>query len=85
MAAKKDLLIAISTSGKSKNIINVLKCAKKKKIFSICFLGSNGGTAKKFSDYNLIVPSFNTARIQETHIFLGHFIFEQAENLLIKK
>jgi D-sedoheptulose 7-phosphate isomerase len=85
LATKKDLLIAISTSGKSKNIINVLKCAKKRKIFSICFLGSNGGAAKKFADYNLIVPSFNTARIQETHIFLGHFIFEQVENLLIKK
>ncbi len=85
LAEKKDLLIAISTSGKSKNIINVLKSAKKRKIFSICFLGSNGGVAKNFSDYNLIVPSFNTARIQETHIFLGHFIFEQVENLLLKK
>tara|TARA_B110000211_G_C13769218_1_gene416747 strand:- start:331 stop:639 length:309 start_codon:yes stop_codon:yes gene_type:complete len=49
------------------------------------FLYGNGGIAKKFSDYNLIVPSFNTARIQETHIFLGHFIFEQVENFLIKK
>lgn len=85
LAAKKDLLIALSTSGKSKNIINVLKMAKKKKIFSICFLGNNGGIARKFSDYNLIVPSFNTARIQEAHIFLGHFIFEQVENLLLKK
>lgn len=85
LAEKKDLLIALSTSGKSKNIINVLKCAKKRKIFSICFLGSKGGIARKFSDYNLIVPSFNTARVQEAHIFLGHFIFEQVENLLLKK
>ncbi len=85
LADKKDLLIAISTSGRSKNIINVLKKAKKRKIFSICFLGGNGGIAKKHSRYNLIVPSFNTARIQELHIFLGHFIFEEVENLLIKK
>lgn len=85
LANRKDLLIAISTSGKSKNIINVLKSAKRRKIFSICFLGGNGGVAKKHSRYNLIVPSFNTARIQETHIFLGHFIFEEVENLLIKK
>jgi D-sedoheptulose 7-phosphate isomerase len=85
LAERKDLLIAISTSGKSKNIIKVLKYAKKKKIFSICFLGRDGGVAKNLSDHNLIVPSFNTARIQEIHIFLGHFIFEQVENLLLKK
>lgn len=85
LANKKDLLIAISTSGNSKNIINVLKCAKRKKIYSICFLGGSGGSAKKISNHNLIVPSNNVARIQETHIFLGHFIFEEVENLLIKK
>lgn len=85
LANKKDLLIAISTSGNSKNIINVLKCAKRKKIYSICFLGGNGGSAQKISNHNLIVPSNNVARIQEIHIFLGHFIFEEVENLLIKK
>jgi D-sedoheptulose 7-phosphate isomerase len=85
LAGKKDLLIALSTSGKSKNIIKVLKYAKKNKIFSICFLGSKGGVAKNFSNHNLIVPSSNTARIQEIHIFLGHFIFEQVENLLLNK
>ena len=85
LGSKKDLLIAISTTGKSKNIINVLKYAKKKKISSLSFLGGNGGLAKKLSDINVIVPSFSTARIQEIHIFLGHFIFEQVEKLLIKK
>ena len=58
---------------------------KKKKISSLSFLGGNGGLAKKLSDLNVIVPSFSTARIQEIHIFLGHFIFEQVEKLLIKK
>ena len=85
LGTKKDLLIAISTSGKSKNILNVLKYAKKNKIFSISLLGNNGGNAKNLSNLNIIVPSSNTARIQETHIFLGHFIFEQVENLILKK
>lgn len=85
LGTKKDLLIAISTSGKSKNILNVLKYAKKNKIFSISLLGNNGGNAKNSSNLNIIVPSSNTARIQEAHIFLGHFIFEQVENLILKK
>jgi len=85
LSTNKDLLIAISTSGNSKNIINVLKYAKKNKIFSIGFLGNKGGNAKKFCNLNLLVPSNNVARIQETHIFLGHFIFEKVENLLISK
>lgn len=82
---KNDILIAISTSGNSKNIVDVLKFCKKEKINSIGFLGNNGGAAKKYCKINLIVPSSNTARIQEIHIFLGHFIFESVENLLFKK
>jgi D-sedoheptulose 7-phosphate isomerase len=85
LASKKDLLIAISTSGNSKNIIEVLKKSKKLNIFSIAFLGSNGGAAKRLSNLNLIVPSNNVARIQESHIFLGHYIFEQVENLIINQ
>ena len=84
LGSKKDLLIVISTSGKSKNILNVLRYAKKNKIFSISLLGNKGGNAKKLSNLNIIVPSPNTARIQESHIFLGHFIFEQVENLILK-
>ena len=79
-----DILIAISTSGESRNIIKVLKTAKKMKIFSIGFLGKNGGSAKKFCDLPIIVESNITARIQEAHIFLGHYILEQVENNLIK-
>lgn len=80
-----DLLIAISTSGNSLNILKVLKQAKKQNISSISFLGNLGGKAKKLCDLNLIVKSNNTARIQEAHIFLGHFIFEQVEKMLIKR
>ncbi len=85
IGSTKDILIVISTSGNSSNILEVLKLAKKKKIFSIAFLGNNGGKAKKISNMNLIVPSKTTARIQECHIFLGHLIFEAVENLILTK
>ena len=85
LGKKGDVLIAISTSGKSKNIISALKVAKQKKIFSIAFLGAGGGLAKKYADLSIIVGSKITARIQEAHIFLGHFIFENVEDLIIKK
>ena len=85
LGAKNDILIVISTSGKSKNILEVLKTAKKKKIYSIGFFGNDGGDAKKITDLSLIVKSTNVARIQETHILLGHFIFDQVENKILKK
>ena len=61
LASKHDVLICITTSGNSKNIIKVLKEAKKKKISSICFLGNNGGQAKKLGNINIIVNSKTTA------------------------
>ena len=85
LGKKNDILIVISTSGNSKNIINVLKIASKMKITSIGLLGNTGGIAKNFCNYNIIVPSDVTARIQEIHIFLGHFIFETVEELFLKK
>jgi D-sedoheptulose 7-phosphate isomerase len=85
LANKGDILVCISTSGNSKNILKVLKEAKKRKIYSICFLGKNGGKAKMQCDKPLIISSNNTARIQECHIFLGHFILEKVEDLILKK
>jgi D-sedoheptulose 7-phosphate isomerase len=81
---KKDILIVISTSGNSKNILNVLKKAKKLNIKSIGFLGNKGGKAKGLCDNFIIVKSNNTATIQETHIFIGHLVFEQVEKRLLK-
>lgn len=81
---KGDVLIVISTSGNSKNIIKALQTAKKMKIKSIGFLGKTGGSAKKFCDFKILVPSNITARIQEIHIFLGHFIFETVEDMLLQ-
>ena len=83
LVKKDDVLICISTSGNSKNILKVLKESKKKNIYSVCFLGKAGGVAKKFASKSLIISSNNTARIQECHIFLGHFILEKIEDLLI--
>jgi len=85
IANKRDILICISTSGNSKNILKVLKEAKKLKIYSVSFLGKGGGRAKKLSSKSIVIHSDNTARIQECHIFLGHFILEEVEDLLEKE
>ena len=81
----KDVLIVISTSGNSKNIIEVAKKAKKMKIHTIGLLGQRGGKVKKDIINPLVVKSNNVARIQESHIFLGRIILEQVEKLLLKK
>jgi D-sedoheptulose 7-phosphate isomerase len=83
LANKNDILICLTTSGNSKNIIKVLKEAKKRKISTIGFLGNQGGKAKNLCDIKLIVNSKITARIQECHIFLGHFILERVESKLL--
>ncbi len=85
LSKKNDILLTISTSGNSKNIIKVLKQAKKNKITTIGFLGNKGGKANKLCDYKVIVNSKNTARIQEAHIFIGHFVFTEVEDLILKK
>ncbi len=82
LGQEKDILICLSTSGNSKNILKVLEVAKKNKIYSISFLGSGGGKAKSLSDMSLIIPSQNTARIQECHLFLGHYILSEVEKNL---
>ena len=79
---KNDILISFSTSGKSKNILNALKKAKEKKIYTISFLGMGGGLAKNISENNIIVPSNNVMRIQESHLFLSHYLAEQIEKKL---
>tara|TARA_B100001057_G_scaffold238316_1_gene238634 strand:- start:452 stop:1027 length:576 start_codon:yes stop_codon:yes gene_type:complete len=85
LGVKNDLLIVISTSGNSKNIIKVLKKARTKGIKSIALLGMKGGKAKGISDLDIILSETNVARIQEAQIFLGHYIFEKVEDLLIRK
>ena len=74
LGGKNDCLIAISTSGNSKNIINAIKKANECGLKTIGILGNEGGQLKNLCKHNLIVNSKNTARIQETHIFLLHAI-----------
>ena len=81
---KNDLLIAISTSGNSKNIINALIEAKKK-INTLSFIGNNGGMQKKFSNLNIILKGKKTSRIQEAQLFIGHYIFDLVEKKLLYK
>jgi D-sedoheptulose 7-phosphate isomerase len=83
MANEKDILIVISTSGNSKNILEVLNKSKKLGIFSIAFLGAGGGKAKKYANLNILVPHKNVARVQESHIFLGHFILNEVEKKML--
>ena len=87
LGSKNDLLICISTSGNSKNILKAIKVALKKDIKVLCLLGKKGGLVKKILNDKsmLIIPSNDTARIQECHIFLGHVILNLAEAKLIKK
>ena len=79
-----DILICFSTSGKSKNVIKAIEVANNKGAFVVSFIGNDGGEMKDMSDYNLIIPSNNTARIQECHILLGHTILEIVENEMFK-
>ena len=65
--------------------MKVLRDAKQKKIFSVGFLGNGGGKAKKLCDEALVVNSKITARIQECHIFMGHFILESVERKILRK
>ena len=83
---KGDVVIGISTSGNSINIINGLKTAKKKNAVTIALLGNGGGKIKKISDVSIIVPSKNTALIQEAHRVIYHIICKEVEvNLLPNK
>jgi D-sedoheptulose 7-phosphate isomerase len=79
-----DILICFSTSGKSKNVIKSIEVAKNKGAIVVSFIGNDGGEMKNISDYNLIIPSNNTARIQECHTLLGHTILEIVENKMFK-
>jgi len=76
---KGDVLVGLSTSGNSKNIINAFEVAKEKGIITIGFTGATGGKMKDISDYLLNVPSTDTPRIQESHILLGHIICQLVE------
>ena len=74
-----DVLIGLSTSGNSKNIIKAFETAKEKGMVTIAFTGMTGGQLKPVSDYLINVPSTDTPRIQESHILIGHIICQLVE------
>ena len=80
LAHKGDVAVAISTSGNSKNILEGLKQAKKMGVFTISFIGRDGGAQKNLSDLAIIVPSESTARIQESQLCIAHAICELVES-----
>ena len=76
---KGDVLVGLSTSGNSANIIKAFEAAREKQMTTIAFTGESGGKMKPLSDYLLNVPSTDTPRIQESHILLGHIICQLVE------
>jgi D-sedoheptulose 7-phosphate isomerase len=76
---KGDVVIGLSTSGNSKNIINAFEEAKRKGMTTIGFTGSTGGKMADYSDYLINAPSNDTPRIQEAHIMIGHIICQLVE------
>ncbi len=74
-----DILIGISTSGNSNNIINAIEAAKEKGMTTIAFTGQTGGKMKDIADILLNMPSTDTPRIQESHILIGHIICQLVE------
>ena len=78
-----DVLIGITTSGKSPNVVRALHTAREKGIVTIGLLGGDGNPALAECDLALVVPSTVTGRIQETHITVGHALMELVEDLLL--
>jgi D-sedoheptulose 7-phosphate isomerase len=76
---KGDVLIGMSTSGNSKNIVKAFETARAKGIITVGFTGENGGAMRELSDYLINIPSSVTPRIQEAHMMVGHIICELVE------
>ena len=79
LANKSDIVIGISTSGNSANVISAIKLANKLGCKTISFSGRDGGSMKALCDVNLVVPADDTPRIQEMHIVIGHIICQLIE------
>lgn len=76
---KGDVLVGLSTSGNSKNIVQAFEVAKSQEMITIGFTGASGGAMKSLSDFLINVPSEDTPRIQECHMLIGHIICQLVE------
>jgi D-sedoheptulose 7-phosphate isomerase len=79
-----DVLVGLSTSGNSGNIVKAFETAHQKQVITIAFTGETGGKMKPLSDYLFNIPSTDTPRIQESHILLGHIVCELVEKEFFK-
>lgn len=82
LGRKGDVAFAISTSGNSKNVNLAVKRARELGVFTIALTGRSGGDLKGLADLAIVVPSQKTARIQESHILIGHIICERVDEIL---
>jgi len=78
-----DVVVGISTSGNSVNVLEAIQLAKTREAITIGLLGRDGGVLKDASDYCLVVPSNDTARIQEAHILMGHLLCDWIEDAFV--
>jgi D-sedoheptulose 7-phosphate isomerase len=76
---KGDILVGLSTSGNSKNIIKAFESAREKGMITVAFTGITGGQLKSVSDHLINIPSMDTPRIQESHILVGHIVCQLVE------
>ena len=79
LAKRGDVLVVLSTSGKSENILRALRKAREVGVITIALLGKGGGQAVDLADHAIVIDSTETARIQEIHLLLGHTFCEYAE------
>ena len=79
LGSKGDVLVGITTSGNSKNVLNAFEVAKNKGVWTIGLLGKGGGLAIDLVDESIIISSNSTARVQEMHILIGHILCDLIE------
>jgi D-sedoheptulose 7-phosphate isomerase len=82
LGRRGDVLVCISTSGKSPNVVNAVRAARVLGVASVGLLGRDGGVLRALCDQSLVVLSHTTARIQEAHIFIGHVLCAMVEGLV---
>jgi len=82
IGARGDIAIGISTSGNSRNVVRAIESAREKGMITVAMTGSEGGQLKPLVDYCLCITSDQTARIQESHILIGHILCEIVEEEL---
>lgn len=82
LAKEGDILIGLSTSGNSPNIIKAFEAARESGVFTIALTGSTGGKIKQMADILINVPDNDTPRIQEAHILIGHIICQLVESIM---